>query len=76
MFNGKLNLDVFPKKISAHIICSKYFLIFTNHHESCSDITENQKPEYTHLVKKHLFPKLGVILRSPPENNVLTSAIA
>lgn len=35
-----------------------------------------QKPEYTHLVKKHLFPKLGVILRSLPENNVLTSAIA
>lgn len=34
------------------------------------------KPEYTHLIKKDLFPKLGVILRSLPENNVLTSTVA
>lgn len=40
MFNGKVNINVFLKKISGHIICSKYFLIFINHHESYSDITE------------------------------------
>lgn len=42
MFNGKLNIDIFLKKVSAHIICSKYFLIFTDHHESFSDITETR----------------------------------
>lgn len=40
--NGKLNTDIlFLKKINVHEICSKYLLIFTNHHESCSEFTEN-----------------------------------
>lgn len=34
------------------------------------------RPEYTHLIKKDFFLELGVILRSLPENNVLTSTIA
>lgn len=34
------------------------------------------KPEYTQVIKKDLFPKLGVILRSLPENNVVTSTVA
>lgn len=77
MVNGKLNIDFFFfNKISVYVICLKYLLILLVIIRVVVMLLKiRMKIRIYKFGKKYLFLKLGVILRSLFENNILIIVI-